>query len=93
MEDHLESLVLRMYKGGILYSEALREFQKVFVITVLREQNWNQARAAETLDMHRNTLKRLIHEFQIDIRSLRAARRRPPERARPLPLDKKKRAT
>jgi Fis family transcriptional regulator, factor for inversion stimulation protein len=93
LEDHLESLVLRMYKGGILYSEALREFQKVFVITVLREQNWNQARAAETLDMHRNTLKRLIHEFQIDIRSLRAARRRPPERARPLPLDKKKRAT
>ena len=93
MEDHLENLVLRMYKGGILYSEAVREFQKVFVLTVLREQRWNQTRAAETLDVGRNTLRRLIHEFQLDIPSLRAARRRPPERARPLPLEKKQRAT
>jgi Fis family transcriptional regulator len=93
LEDHLESLVLRMYQGGILYSEALREFQKMFVITVLREQNWNQARAADTLNMHHKTLQRLIHEFQIDLRSLRAARRPPPERARPLPLDKKIPAT
>jgi transcriptional regulator with GAF, ATPase, and Fis domain len=93
LEDRLENLVLRMYKGRILYSEAVREFQKVFVLTVLREQQWNQTRAAETLDVHLNTLRRLIHKFQLDIPSLRAARRRPPERARPLPLDKKKRAT
>ena len=93
MQDHLESLVLRMRKGGIRYSEALREFQKIFVLTVLREQKWNQVRAAETLDVHRNTLRRLIHQFQLDIRSLRTARRRPPESDRPLPLDKKERAT
>src|SRR6266852_3202047 len=49
-----------MHKGGIRYSEALREFQKIFVLTVLREQKWNQVRAAETLDVHRNTLRRLI---------------------------------
>ena len=93
MEDHLENLVLRMYKGGILYSEAVREFQKVFVLTVLREQNWNQTRAAETLGVGGNTLRRLIHEFQLDLPSLRAARRRQPERVRPLPLEKKQRAT
>ena len=93
MEDHLENLVLRMYKGGILYSEAVREFQKVFVLTVLREQLWNQTRAAETLGVRRTTLRRLIHEFQLDIPSLRAARRRPPERVPPLPLEKKQRAT
>jgi DNA-binding NtrC family response regulator len=90
LEDHLESLVLRMYKGGILYSEAVREFQKVFVLTVLREQQWNQTKAAQTMGVHRNTLRRLIHEFQLDIRSLNSAvRRRPPERARPLPIEKK----
>jgi Fis family transcriptional regulator, factor for inversion stimulation protein len=93
LENHLESLVLRMYKGGILYSEAVREFQRVFVLTVLREQKWNQTRAAETLGMNRNTLRRLMHKFQLDIPSLRAARRRPPERARPQPLEKKQRAT
>jgi transcriptional regulator with GAF, ATPase, and Fis domain len=92
LEDHLESLVLRMYKGGIRYSEALREFQKIFILTILREQKWNQARAAKTLDMHRDTLRRLIRDFQLDIRSLRARRRRPPERMRPL-LEKKERAT
>ncbi len=86
LEDHLESLVLRMYKGGIRYSEALREFQKIFILTVLREQKWNQARAAKTLDMHRDTLRRLIRDFQLDIRSLRATLRRPPESERPLPL-------
>lgn len=82
-----------MYKGGILYSEALRESQKMFVLTVLREQKWNQTKAAETVGVHRNTLRRLVHEFQLEIRSLSEARRRPPERARPLPLEKKKRAT
>jgi Fis family transcriptional regulator len=93
LQDNLGSLVLRMYKGGIHYSEALREFQKVFVLTVLREQNWNQVRAAETLDVHRNTLRRLIRQFQLDIRSSRTARRRPPESERPLPREKKERAT
>ena len=93
MQDHLESLVLRMREGGILYSEALHEFQKMFVLTVLREQKWNQVRAAETLDVHRDTLRRLIHQFQLDIRSLRTTRRRPPEGERPLPLEKKARAT
>jgi len=93
LEDHLESLVLRMYKGGMRYSEALREFQKIFILTFLREQKWNQARAAKTLDMHRDTLRRLIRDFQLDIRSLRTTLRRPPERVCPQPLEKKERAT
>jgi len=70
LQDHLESLVLRMREGGIRYSEALREFQKIFVLTVLREQEWNQVRAAETLDVHRDTLRRLIHQFHLDIKVL-----------------------
>jgi transcriptional regulator with GAF, ATPase, and Fis domain len=94
LQDDLESLVLRMQRGGIRYSEGLREFQKIFVLTVLREQKWNQLRAAETLDVHRDTLRRLIQQFQLNIKSLRAAgRRRPPESEPPLPLEKKARAT
>jgi len=93
VKDQLEGLVLQMYKGAIRYSEAVREFQKVFVLTVLRDQKWNQLKAAEKLSMHRNTLRRLIRDFQLDIRSLRGARRRPPESERPLPLEKKERAT
>jgi DNA-binding NtrC family response regulator len=88
----LENLTLQMYKNGIRYSEGLREFQKVFVLTALREQKWNQVKAAKILRIHRNTLRRLLHEFQIDVRSLRpAVPRRPPGRARPLLLEKSKR--
>jgi Fis family transcriptional regulator, factor for inversion stimulation protein len=93
LQDHLDSLVLRMYKGGIRYSEAVREFRKVFVLTVLRGNEWNQTRTAETLDMHLNTLRRLIRDLELDIKSLRTARRRPAASAHPLPEEKKERAT
>ncbi len=82
-----------MYKGKIQYSEAVREFRKIFVLTVLREQEWNRTRAAKTLDVHLNTLRRLIRDFELDIKSLRTARRRPPASERPLPQEKKERAT
>ena len=94
MKVQLENLTLQMYKSGIPYAEGLREFQKVFVLTVLREHKWNQFQAAKRLSMHRNTLRRLLRDFQLDIRSLRAAtRRRPPGSERPLTPEKKERAT
>ena len=93
MKTQLENLTLQLYKSGLRYSEGLREFQKVFVLTVLREHKWNQFQAAKKLGMHRNTLRRLLRDFQLDIKSLRAAaRRRPPDTARPLLLEKKERA-
>ena len=60
MKAQLESLVLQMHRGGMRFEEALREFQGVFILTVLREQKGNQCRAAEKLGMHRNTLRRTI---------------------------------
>jgi Fis family transcriptional regulator, factor for inversion stimulation protein len=78
----LENLVLHMYKTGIGYSEAVREFEKGFILTVLQGQKGNQVRAAQDLGMHRNTLRRMIHCLQIDIPAIRAvARRRPPQHA------------
>jgi len=78
----LENLVLHMYKTGIGYSEAVREFEKGFILTVLQGQKGNQVRAAQDLGMHRNTLRRMIHCLQIDIQPIRAvARRRPPQHA------------
>jgi len=65
MKSQLESLVLQMYKSGILYSEAVREFKKRFILTVLQENQGNQCRAARQLGMHRNTLSRTIAELRI----------------------------
>jgi Fis family transcriptional regulator, factor for inversion stimulation protein len=78
MKEQLEKVALQMHRNGMRYPEAVREFQKVFITTVLREQKANQVRAAEKLQMHRNTLRRTIRELEIDIRSFRVTRRRPP---------------
>ncbi len=93
MKEQLEKLVLQMYRSGIRYSEAVREFQKVFILTVLREQKANQGRAARTLGMHRNTLRRTIRKLEVDIGLLRPARRRPPLSERPVSVEKKAKAT
>jgi transcriptional regulator with GAF, ATPase, and Fis domain len=89
VKDQLEALVAQMYKSGILYSEAVREFKKRFIMNVLQENNGNQCKAARELGMHRNTLSRTIEELQIDIREVRNGLRRPPLSARPLILEKK----
>ena len=49
VKEQLEKLVLQMYRSGIRYSESVREFQSVFILTVLREQRANQVRAAQKL--------------------------------------------
>ncbi len=89
MKDQLEALVTQMYKSGILYSEAVREFKKRFILSVLQEHNGNQCKAARELGMHRNTLSRTITELKLDIRALRAGARRPPRSARALAVEKK----
>ena len=78
MKEELERLVLQMYRNGLRYSDAVQEFQRMFLATVLREENVNQVRAAKRLGIHRNTLRRQIHELGLDVKSLRVARRRPP---------------
>ena len=89
MKDQLEALVLQMFKSGILYSEAVREFKKRFILAVLQENQGNQCKAARQLGMHRNTLSRTITELKVDVRSLRDGARRPPRSARPLAVEKK----
>ena len=89
MKDQLETLVHQMYDSGILYSEAVREFKKRFLLTVLQQNHGNQCQAARQLGMHRNTLSRTIAELKLDIRAVRNGARRPPRSARPAPLERK----
>jgi Fis family transcriptional regulator, factor for inversion stimulation protein len=91
VKEQLEKLVLQMYRSGIRYSEAVDEFQRVFILIVLRERKTNQLRAAKDLGMHRNTLRRMIRKLEIDIAFLRATRtrRRPPLSERPVSIERK----
>jgi DNA-binding NtrC family response regulator len=71
VKDQLESLIATMVDGGILFEEAVREFEKKFIARVLEGQNGNQSRAARTLGIHRNTLSRKIELYRLDQHSHR----------------------
>ena len=85
----LEALVMQMHKGGIQYQEAVREFQKVFLVTALRDQNGNQIKAARDLGIHRNSLRRLLTDLDVDVRALPHGLRRPPRSERPVTPERK----
>lgn len=93
VKDDLENLVLQMYKAGVRCSEAVREFQKAFILTVLKDQRGNQCKAAGKLGMHRNTLRRTIQDLDIDIEPTRATGRRQPTRSEILMPSVRRRAT
>jgi Fis family transcriptional regulator, factor for inversion stimulation protein len=72
----LDAVVIEIYRAVIPYADAVREFKKQFILTALREANWNESKAAPVLRMHRNTLRRTLRELNLDARALRKAERR-----------------
>jgi Fis family transcriptional regulator, factor for inversion stimulation protein len=93
MKEQLENVVLRMYAAGLSCSEAVREFQKAFILLVLKDQRGNQCKAAKKLGVHRNTLHRTIRDLEIDIRTTRAMWRRRPAQSEPSVLSTRRRAS
>jgi DNA-binding protein Fis len=68
VKDQLEGLVAQMVERGILFDEAVTEFEKRFIKKVLDRAEGNQCRAAKILGIHRNTLGRKIEEYKLDHR-------------------------
>lgn len=66
MKDQLEGLVTQMVDRGILFDEAIGEFEKRFIKRTLERADGNQCRAAKMLGIHRNTLSRKIGEYKLD---------------------------
>lgn len=71
MRDQLEGLVSQMVERGILFDEAVCEFEKRFIKRMLDRTNGNQSRAAELLGIHRNTLSRKIDLYKLAHRNHR----------------------
>lgn len=63
MKDQLESLISQMIDRGLLYEEALREFERKFILTVLEKNKGNQTKAAKAMGIHRNTLNKRLAAF------------------------------
>ena len=71
MRDQLEALVGQMVERGILFDEAVAEFEKKFIRRALDRTHGNQSRAAIALGIHRNTLSRKIGVYKLDQRAHR----------------------
>jgi len=57
-----------MVDRGILFDEAITEFEKKFIKRALDRSNGNQSRAARILGIHRNTLSRKIGLYKLEHR-------------------------
>ena len=71
MKDQLEALVNQLVERGILFDDALGEFEKRFIKKVLETHRGNQSRAAHALGIHRNTLSRKLTLYKLDHKARR----------------------
>ena len=65
MRDQLERLVQEMLDRGVLYDDARREFEKVFLTRALQRSKGSVGDAAELLGLHRNTVARKMTEYRL----------------------------
>lgn len=63
-----------MIDRGILFGEAVQEFEKKFIKRVLERAAGNQSKAAQLLGIHRNTLGRKIEEYKLESNGHRRSR-------------------
>ena len=65
MRDDLASLVQQMLDRGILFDDAQREFERMFIARALAKTNYNECKAARMTGLHRNTVSRKMAAYKI----------------------------
>ena len=65
MRDQLDKLVQEMLDKGILYEDARREFEKMFIARALQRSKGSVGDAAELLGLHRNTVARKMSHYRL----------------------------
>jgi DNA-binding NtrC family response regulator len=63
--ERLQKLVDEMVAKGVVFEDAVHEFEKRFIATVLGQHDGSLTKAADALGIHRNTLTRKIDEYKI----------------------------
>ena len=69
MRDQLEKIVQELLDKGVLYEDARREFEKMFITRALQRSKGSVGDAAELLGLHRNTVARKMVEYRIKRRA------------------------
>jgi DNA-binding NtrC family response regulator len=63
--ERLEKLIEEMVEKGVRFEDAIREFEKRFIVRVLDRRDGSLTKTAEALGIHRNTLSRKMGEYKI----------------------------
>ena len=69
ISDKLEKLVEEMVDKGVHFEDAIREFEKRFIVRVLGKEDGSLTKTADVLGIHRNTLTRKMGEHKIKRRA------------------------
>ena len=69
ISDRLERLVEEMVDRSVQFDDAVREFEKRFIVRVLNRCDGSLTKTACALGMHRNTLTRKMGEYKIKRRA------------------------
>ena len=65
IKDVLETVIEEMVTKGILWHEAVSQFEKLFILRALAQSNGSLSHAAKAIGVHRNTLSKKIREHEI----------------------------
>jgi DNA-binding NtrC family response regulator len=64
LKDRLESICIEMIDKGILFSEAVEQFENCFIAEVVSRNDGHLMRASEQLGIHRNTLAKRLTQYK-----------------------------
>ena len=65
INDRLKTLIDEMVELNIRYTDAQREFEKLYISAVLNTNGFNRSEAARKLGIHRNTLTYKLKDLKI----------------------------
>ncbi len=64
LRDQMENLIDEMLDGRILLTEAIGEFEKVYIQKALERNSEHLSQTADILGIHRNTLSKKVSGYQ-----------------------------
>ena len=86
LKDGLTRIVDELVKQGVTLEQARKEFERQFIVASIRSNEGNLGRSAQSLGVHRNTLRNKVSNLGIATEDLNhRPRRRPRHRPRRRP--------
>ncbi len=76
LNGQLTRLTRELVVRGVTLEQARREFEKQYILAALRSHEGNLSRSAESLGVHRNTLRNKVATLGITARDYASSTRR-----------------